>query len=167
MVDVDLCEVVHGCPSSYDALVDLEEDSVPCDSYLRGLHSKELDPLMNPGHQSLRRRGHLQGLGLSAGKIEQIIDSVDKVGNLQLLIRRENQEKSDQEFRDWIRTRDSGFLDRHLIPTDPYIWNVESLPEFVEEREKLIRRRIAVEFGGSATAQSSGQDVGEGPSIRV
>jgi hypothetical protein len=84
----------------------------------------------------------LEELGLSAERIETVLAAVDRLGNLQLLPARENQEKSNQEFDAWIRTRDPGFLRRHLIPPDAALWSVEHLPEFVAARDQLIRERL-------------------------
>lgn len=93
--------------------------------------------------RSLCTRKALQAKGLPQAKVEEIVNSVDRLGNLQLLLGRENSEKSNLEFGDWIKTRDGGFLDRHLIPAEPHLWCPEALPEFVAAREKLIRKRMA------------------------
>lgn len=82
------------------------------------------------------------GRNISETRIVQILESVDKIENLQLLLGRENLEKSNLQFKDWIRSRDPNFLDRHLIPKNWALWDVEALPEFVKEREKLIRQRL-------------------------
>jgi hypothetical protein len=108
--------------------------------------------------RSLGTRKNLQQLGLPEQRIEEILQCVDRIGNLQLLPGRENSEKSNLEFFDWIGTRDEGFLDRHLIPPDPDLWTVEKLPEFVVAREQLIRQRMvrlnaAGLHGGDDTAQ--------------
>lgn len=114
--------------------------------------------------QSLCSQKKLQGMGLSERLIEEILGCVDRLGNLQLLPGRENSEKSNQPFGDWIKTRDGGFLDRHLIPPQPHLWTPEALPRFVEAREKLIRERMA-RFGkmpaGSGTHQEDTSLVGE------
>jgi hypothetical protein len=85
----------------------------------------------------------LQAKGLPEVKIKQIGECVDRLGNLQLLLGRENSEKSNLPFSDWIRTREGGFLDKHLIPPQPHLWTPEMLLEFVEAREKLVRQRMA------------------------
>ncbi len=92
--------------------------------------------------QSLGNRKALMALNIPESRIQKILDSVNGLGNLQLLLGRENLEKSNTPFTEWIRTRDRGFLDQHLIPDDPDLWNVEALPEFVKAREKLIRQRL-------------------------
>jgi len=42
--------------------------------------------------------------------IKKILDSVNRLGNLQLLLGRENLEKSNIPFAQWIQTRDSDCL---------------------------------------------------------
>jgi len=92
--------------------------------------------------RSLADRKALMALNLPETRIELILNSLNRVGNLQLLLGRENLEKSNTRFGHWIQTRDSEFLDRHLIPNMPALWDVSMLPEFVEAREKLIRQRL-------------------------
>ena len=92
--------------------------------------------------RSLADRKALVARSLPEHLIQRIADSVNRLGNLQLLLGRENLEKSDMPFAQWIQTRDGEFLDRHLIPNDPALWDVTALPEFVEAREELIRQRL-------------------------
>jgi len=92
--------------------------------------------------RSLADRKALMGRNLSESLIERTLDSVNRIGNLQLLLGRENLEKSNIPFGQWIQTRDREFLDRHLIPQSPNLWHVEALPEFVRAREELIRQRM-------------------------
>lgn len=87
--------------------------------------------------------GKLRELRLPENRVAEILESGNRLGNLQLLLGRENGEKSNLPFPDWIRTRDPAFLVDHLIPTDPALWSVERLPEFVAEREKLISTKVA------------------------
>jgi len=84
----------------------------------------------------------LMGMNISVSVIERIIASAERIGNLQLLTARDNVSKNDDSFDHWIRTRDSSFLARHLIPDDEELWSRTMLPEFVRQREALIRRRI-------------------------
>lgn len=92
--------------------------------------------------RSLCTRQKLSQRGLSQSQIDKIIDSVDKIGNLQLLLGRENQEKSNQEFEQWIQTRSNEFLGNNLIPSDQSLWSVEKLYDFVAARENLIKNRL-------------------------
>jgi hypothetical protein len=92
--------------------------------------------------RTLCSRRSLQGRGVRESRIDEIVACVDRIGNLQLLLGRENSEKAGMEFRDWIRTRDGGFLETHLIPPEPHLWVPEALPDFVAAREELIRKRL-------------------------
>lgn len=66
----------------------------------------------------------------------------DRLGNLCLLMASENIGKQDMPIDDWLTTRDAGFLKRHLIPDDKSLWTFDRFPEFLEEREELIRARL-------------------------
>jgi hypothetical protein len=81
-------------------------------------------------------------LNVPEARILKIIEALNKIGNLQILLGRENIEKSNMPFDEWIHSRDRSFLDYHLIPPDRDLWQVENLPEFVSAREGLIKRRI-------------------------
>ncbi len=72
----------------------------------------------------------------------QIIQHVDRLGNLQLLPDRENLEKSNTDFATWVQTRDAGFLQRNLIPEDKTLWSPDKLTQFVQAREALIRAHV-------------------------
>jgi uncharacterized protein with ParB-like and HNH nuclease domain len=92
--------------------------------------------------RSLADRKILMGMNLSETRIQAILESVNRLGNLQLLLGRENLEKSNIPFAQWIQTRDAEFLERQMIPRNQALWEVTALPEFVKAREQLIRQRI-------------------------
>lgn len=92
--------------------------------------------------RSLADRKALMAMNLPESRITRILDSVNRLGNLQLLLGRENLEKSNIPFGQWMETREGEFLNRHLIPNKPTLWQVSALPEFVEAREELIRQRL-------------------------
>jgi uncharacterized protein with ParB-like and HNH nuclease domain len=85
----------------------------------------------------------LKKLGISQDRMEVIKNCVDRLGNLQLLLDRENLEKSDKPLIEWLATRDKSFLNKHLIPNDPNLFCPERLPEFIAAREKMIRDKFA------------------------
>lgn len=92
--------------------------------------------------QSLANRRALMRMNLPESRISTILAAVDRLGNLQLLIERENREKGDMSFETWMETRGQSFLDAHLIPDRPDLWRVTMLPEFVQARETLIWGRV-------------------------
>jgi hypothetical protein len=104
----------------------------------------------------------LQAAGLSTEEIAGIGDSVNRLGNLQLLLGRENLEKSNIPFAQWIQTRDIEFMNRHLIPKNRALWDVKELPKFVEAREELIRQRLRrLELEPAGDAESPDQIIQE------
>lgn len=88
-------------------------------------------------------RRSLQAAGASSTQIDQMLAAVDRPGNLELLTASENNEKTNQQFEDWIRTRDVGFLERHHIPIEESLWSIMMLPRFVADREAKIKQRLA------------------------
>lgn len=99
--------------------------------------------------RSLANRDKLMGMNIPEHRIVEILASVDRLGNLQLLLGRENREKSDTPFEHWIVSRDEEFVQKQMIPEDQSLWNVEKLPEFVRERERNISKRINLQYGRS------------------
>lgn len=88
-------------------------------------------------------RRTLQAAGASSTQIDLMLAAVDRPGNLELLTASENNEKTNQPFEDWIRTRDDSFLGRHHIPGEESLWSIMMLPKFVAEREQRIKQRLA------------------------
>lgn len=71
----------------------------------------------------------------------------DQLANCMLLTAEENGAggKSDTPPEDWFvgeRATDS-YLDRHLIPKDPTLWQIDRFEDFIEERKKLIENKFA------------------------
>jgi hypothetical protein len=85
----------------------------------------------------------LREFGVPGPRIETIRASVNRLGNLHLLMDHDNLGKSDSDLRKWLLTRDGGFLERHMIPADETLWSPDMLIEFIEAREDLIRRRLS------------------------
>ena len=71
----------------------------------------------------------------------------DRLGNLCLLLAPENMGKQDMPVDDWLKSREPGFLKRHLIPTDQALWTFDRFADFLEAREELIRQRLKALFG--------------------
>ena len=84
----------------------------------------------------------LRERGLTEAFAEKCRPLVDRLGNLQLLLSRENAEKTATPFDQWIDTRSDEFVETHLIPRDSSLWCIESFHSFVEQREKLIKKRL-------------------------
>lgn len=84
----------------------------------------------------------LQGLNIPEHRIREIEASVNRLGNLQLLPAEENLEKNDLPFDAWITSRSRHYCERNLIPERLDFQTATMLPEFVREREKLVRQRL-------------------------
>lgn len=92
--------------------------------------------------QASADRRALMGRNIPNSKIDQIVSASNKIGNLQLLTSAENVRKNGREFHTWSASMDESYYMRHLIPKDEHLWDVLMLPEFVREREQLIRRKL-------------------------
>lgn len=93
--------------------------------------------------RSLFTAKSLTEAGISPDRHTRYTSLMDRVGNLQLLLSHENEDKSNRDFSEWLTTRDTEFRRRHLIPTDDSLLTLERFDEFVEAREDLIRRRLS------------------------
>jgi hypothetical protein len=92
--------------------------------------------------QTDAQKSVLRGRNLPEHRIQELLDSINRLGNLQLLRGEENIEKRDLPFRSWITGRRADFYESHMIPERLDLCDVLHLPEFVREREKLIRKRL-------------------------
>jgi hypothetical protein len=92
--------------------------------------------------QTDAQKSVLRGRNLPEHMIQELLDSINRLGNLQLLRGEENIEKRDLPFRSWITGRRADFYESHMIPERLDLCDVLHLPEFVREREKLIRKRL-------------------------
>ncbi|WP_026759098.1 hypothetical protein [Sediminimonas qiaohouensis] len=82
-------------------------------------------------------------VGLDLAKsVFQVLGADDRLGNLQLLPGHENLEKGDIPFDAWITSRSDTYRERHMISYKPDLWTARQLPEFVADRERLIRERL-------------------------
>lgn len=79
-------------------------------------------------------------------KAEKYQEAKDKIANLQILTEQENKKKLEKDFKDWIRSRDDKFYERHLIPKDESLYDMDNFLEFKEERERLIANRLTSLF---------------------
>lgn len=66
------------------------------------------------------------------------------VANLQLI--EDNQTKGTEPFNEWITTRSDRYYDRHHIPTEERLYELENFPEFIETRKEKLRDHITSTF---------------------
>ena len=79
---------------------------------------------------------------IRANKAEEISKLSDSVSNLQLIKKDENAKKSDNIPEEWIPSRSSTYLDRHLIPTDKKLYQIGNFLEFVQKRRSNIQSEL-------------------------
>lgn len=111
-------------------------------------HQDHIFPQQMFGLQTMKQAGYSDDLWYNYHALK------DRVGNLELLLPHENQEKSDQPFEKWITTRDTSFKQRHLIPNNPDLWKFENFKGFIDERERLIVERLDKLFGSRDTGEA-------------
>lgn len=92
--------------------------------------------------QADAQKSVLRGRNIPEYRVQEMLDSVNRLGNLQILRSDENVEKGALPFRSWITGRRGDFYDQHMIPERLDLCDITQLPEFVHEREKLIRKRL-------------------------
>jgi len=68
----------------------------------------------------------------------------NQLANCMLLSREENGAggKTDILPKVWLAGKDQSYLDKHLIPPNPGLWEMDRFQDFIEERKKLIRTRF-------------------------
>lgn len=90
---------------------------------------------------------NLKASGIDEAKFELFREYQHSVANLTLLISFENQGKSDESLETWLKSRDKSFKEKHLIPDDVKLYSMNRFEQFVEERNKLISKRLESIFG--------------------
>jgi len=97
--------------------------------------------------KSLFNNKELRTRGIPENRWHLWLDQVNDLGNLQLLQGAVNQSKSDQEFESWIKGECTSPADLnsykqlHMIPDVDL--SFENFPEFIEQRTKLMREKLA------------------------
>ena len=110
------------------------------------------EPALDESHQVdhifpqdlLRKDNLIEKYDFSPSKAEEYESLRDHVANLQLI--QENQTKGSTEFAEWIATRSDQYFERHHIPKNESLYQVERFPEFIEARERLLREHIRETF---------------------
>jgi len=92
----------------------------------------------------LEKDSLIENYGFDPSKAEKYESLRDHVSNLQLI--EENQSKGDQPFDEWISTRSDTYYERHHIPKEERLYELENFPEFIEERQDLLRKHITETF---------------------
>ncbi|MEA3344033.1 MAG: DUF262 domain-containing protein [archaeon] len=88
-----------------------------------------------PEKDHIFSRDELKKAGYSA-------EDVNQIGNIRLFGSRANKQKLNTPYKDWIKEADPKELKLCLIPNNPKDWDVSKYKDFVEEREKLILKKV-------------------------
>lgn len=83
----------------------------------------------------------LQKRGIDEQTAEEINKTRNSIANIQLLTGKENMDKSDMSFEEWISSRNESFKKSHLIP-EMGSYRYEDFLIFIEERKKLMVEAI-------------------------
>lgn len=98
-------------------------------------HEDHVFPKTEFQASKLRKRGY------DEAKVQSYLGSYNSLLNLQLLTDSENLSKNATPFDDWLKTRDSAFRKRHLIPDMP-TYEFDAFEEFRKERTALITNAL-------------------------
>ena len=63
-------------------------------------------------------------------------ETLDNIGNLELLTDTENKSKNDMPFEEWLESRDTSFIRKNYIPADKKLYAENQYEEFIQERRK-------------------------------
>lgn len=68
----------------------------------------------------------------------------NQLANCMLLSAEENGGggKGDSLPSEWFKNKSTEYLEKHLIPSDPKLWELNQFENFIEERKKLIREKF-------------------------
>lgn len=97
--------------------------------------------------QAALTKSKLLSQGVSEWAVDAYVEAKDRLGNLQLLPYRDNIEKSDTVFEEWLKSRSLEFTDQHSIPSDSQLYQTNKFLDFLKARERLLRTRYAQILG--------------------
>lgn len=148
----EILSLTYGKPRTFLALTLLYDDA----AWSLDPHEDHIFP------QDLFTKKSMTQRGYSDARQAQYIELRDRIGNLELLIGKENSEKKNKDFSKWIETRDASFKARHLIPdklkkdkNPKSLLHFDRFEEFVAQREALIRERLLSLFPKKESAPAS------------
>lgn len=78
----------------------------------------------------------------------------NQLANCMLLSREENGAggKWDMSAADWFADKNRAYLDMHLIPTNPDLWQLDKFQDFIEARKILIENKFKALLVATKTA---------------
>lgn len=84
----------------------------------------------------------LREQGMPEEKIRTFVEERDKLPNLQLLTEGENKGKQDTPFEEWVSNQSEEFYDRHFVPDQAELHQLDHFGDFVEERRAMIKQHL-------------------------
>ena len=96
------------------------------------------------------KKSYLRKMGISEDRLDTYIDSVNDIGNLQLLAAQLNEEKLDTDFDVWFHKQQVTDTDKiqyrkiHYLPDMDYTYDMYL--EFIEKRKKLLKKQLKAEL---------------------
>lgn len=96
------------------------------------------------------KKSYLRKMGISEDRLDTYIDSVNDIGNLQLLAAQLNEEKLDTDFDVWFHKQQVTDTDKiqyrkiHYLPDMDYTYDM--FLEFIEKRKKLLKKQLKAEL---------------------
>ena len=96
------------------------------------------------------KKSYLRKMGISEDRLDTYIDSVNDIGNLQLLAAQLNEEKLDTDFDVWFHKQQVTDTDKiqyrkiHYLPDMDYTYDI--FLEFIEKRKKLLKKQLKEEL---------------------
>ncbi|AXG05667.1 DUF262 domain-containing protein [Haloplanus rubicundus] len=90
----------------------------------------------------LSQENLIDNYGMEFARASRYDSLSDNILNLQFLTPKENSEKSDQSYKEWLNTRHESQIERHYIPRDDELYEITEFEQFLKEREDLIVDRL-------------------------
>jgi hypothetical protein len=90
----------------------------------------------------LKKNNLIDNHGFSAKEAEEIEDLSQSVANFQLIRKVDNRSKTDTLPENWLSSRTDEYFDRHLIPKNSNLHQLENVKEFLLRRQELMKEKI-------------------------
>lgn len=96
------------------------------------------------------KKSYLRKMGISEDRLDTYINSVNDIGNLQLLAAQLNEEKLDTDFDVWFHKQQVTDTDKiqyrkiHYLPDMDYTYDM--FLKFIEKRKKLLQKQLKAEL---------------------
>lgn len=93
-----------------------------------------------PSHRLLDER--LESAGLTGSEIPVAQSWAGRLANFVLMSAEEAREYYQMDFEDWVATRTREFFAKHLLPSDPALYDEFCFVDLINDRQKMIAKRL-------------------------